>query len=138
LARAWSRSYLEEIQCDAETLELVRAYMELIQKRASGELLTPAAWMRGFVKGHPEYQHDSVVPPAVAHDLVSTIAAIGEGRLQEPMLMGQQHVAPLRSDDAWPTPLTSPKIRGAERSALLARYANRGTHTHRDPTSAAE
>jgi glutamate--cysteine ligase catalytic subunit len=118
-------AYLDEIHCDPETMGLVRSYMELIQRRASGELLTPAAWMRSFVTAHPEYRQDSVVPPGVAHDLVQAIADISEGRRQEPRLMGRQHIPPLRIDDAWPTPLGSPKIGNTERDALLAKYAQR-------------
>ena len=88
-------AYLEEIQCDPETLALVQSYMELIQRRATGELLTPASWMRSLVMGHPDYQHDSLVPESVAHDLVQAIAAVGEGRRQEPLLLGRQYVRPM-------------------------------------------
>lgn len=111
-------TYLEEIECDPETLELMRSYMELIERRAAGELLTPATWMRDFVSTHPEYQQDSEVSESVAYDLLQACADIGEGRRQEPTLLGRQYIPPLRHDDAWPTPLTSPRLR----STLLARY----------------
>ena len=47
----------------------VSSYMGFIALRASGELLTPAAWMRAFVRKHPDYQQDSVVPPRAALSL---------------------------------------------------------------------
>ena len=102
-------AYLDQISCEAETLDLLKSYMELLLRRASGELLTPAAWMRGFVMSHPDYKHDSIVSERIAHDLVQACADIGEGRRQEPSLLGRQFIAPLRTDDAWPTPLTAPQ-----------------------------
>ena len=36
-----------------------------MQKRASGELLTTAAWLRQFVQTHPLYKQDSVVSEEV-------------------------------------------------------------------------
>jgi glutamate--cysteine ligase catalytic subunit len=58
-------AYLEHIGCDAETAERVGQYLELLRQRASGELPTAAAWMRGFVSAHPEYARDSVVTPGM-------------------------------------------------------------------------
>ena len=44
---------------DADTHCTVQAYMKLIQKRASGELLTTAAWLRKEVVSHSEYKYVS-------------------------------------------------------------------------------
>ena len=101
-------AYLDQIDCEPETLELLRAYMSLLLRRASGELLTPAAWMRKFVMSHPEYKHDSIVPESVAHDLVKACADIGEGRRHEASLLGGQRIRPIVPGDAWPKPLTAP------------------------------
>lgn len=46
---------------DADTHCTVQAYMKLIQKRASGELLTTAAWLRKEVVSHPEYKYVSFI-----------------------------------------------------------------------------
>merc|ERR1719510_2454411 len=43
-------AYLKHIGCDAHTFTKMSAYLRLVQRRASGELLTPAAWMRRFVR----------------------------------------------------------------------------------------
>ena len=106
----------------AETLALVSDYMELILRRARGELLTPASWMRAFIHAHPDYTHDSTVPPSTAHDLLRACAEIGDGRRQEPSLLGKRHIQPLRTDNAWPTLLTAPRLS----SDLLERLRKRG------------
>lgn len=41
---------------DADTHCTVQRYLKLIQRRASGELLTTAAWLRKFVTTHPDYK----------------------------------------------------------------------------------
>ena len=50
---------------------------------------------------HSGYSRDSRVTEAVAHDLLRACVDIGEGRRQEPALLGQQFIPPLRTDDAW-------------------------------------
>lgn len=128
-------AYLDEIECDPETLATVSNYMELILRRARGELLTPASWMRAFVTAHPAYAHDSVVPETVAHDLLQAIAALAEGRRQEPSLLGKRHVHPMRTDNAWPTPLTAPRL---SRQTLNRYLARRQTATNAERDEAPE
>ena len=89
-------AYLEAIQCDPETWEQMRLYMDLIRRRASGQLVTAARWMREKVASHPLYKRDSVVPAEVAYDLVAACAAVAEGRLREPTLLGKNWIPPLR------------------------------------------
>ena len=121
-------AYLDEIECDPETLVLVSNYMELILRRARGELLTPAAWMRDFIQHHEDYAGDSIVPESTAHDLLQACAAIGEGRRQEPTLVGKHPLLPLRTDNAWPTPLIAPRL---SRDAL-SRYHLTKAYRDRD------
>ncbi len=45
--------------------------MELIGKRAAGELPTTAEWLRSLVLAHPEYKRDSVVSPKVNFDILT-------------------------------------------------------------------
>ena len=54
-------TYLDHIQCDHVTMERMTKYLDFIEKRATGELLTPAAWIRKFVRSHEDYKFDSVV-----------------------------------------------------------------------------
>ena len=41
---------------DADTHYTLEQYLQFIEKRASGELLTTATWIREQVLQHPEYQ----------------------------------------------------------------------------------
>merc|ERR1712008_263760 len=72
-------AYLKHIGCDTHSFTKMSAYLRLVQRRASGELLTPAAWMRRFVRGHPDYARDSVVSPSIAYALVRACDDIGRG-----------------------------------------------------------
>lgn len=49
-------SYLSSMDVDADTHCTIQQYLKLIQKRASGELMTTAAWIRNFVQSHPAYK----------------------------------------------------------------------------------
>uniref|UniRef100_H3G7E8 Glutamate--cysteine ligase n=1 Tax=Phytophthora ramorum TaxID=164328 RepID=H3G7E8_PHYRM len=82
-------AYLDYIECDEATRTLVEKYMCLIAKRATGELPTAATWMRRFVRAHPDYRHDSVVPHSTAFDLLNECQQIGEGLKQCPELLGE-------------------------------------------------
>jgi len=50
-------------------------------RRASGQLMTPAKWMRHFVQVHPSYKQDSIITPAIACDLMTACQRIGDGSL---------------------------------------------------------
>lgn len=57
-------------------------------RRAKGELITPATWMRRFILSHPDYQRDSVISPSIAHDLMMACSEIGNGTRSCPELLG--------------------------------------------------
>jgi len=59
-------AYLDHINCDSVTRQRIEMYLDLIKRRATGELVTPATWMRNFVRNHPEYKGDSVVSDGIA------------------------------------------------------------------------
>ena len=71
-------SYLDSVNIDVQTRCELATYLDLIRRRASGELCTTARWIRDFVAAHPAYRHDSVVPEAVSHDLVGVVIDMGE------------------------------------------------------------
>lgn len=50
-------SYLASMDVDADTHCTIQQYLRLIQRRASGELLTMASWIRQEVVGHPDYKY---------------------------------------------------------------------------------
>lgn len=49
-------SYLASMNVDADTHCTIQRYLKLIQRRASGEVLTTAGWLRKEVASHPEYK----------------------------------------------------------------------------------
>lgn len=49
-------SYLGSMDVDADTHCTIQQYLKLIQKRASGELLTTASWIRKEITEHEEYK----------------------------------------------------------------------------------
>ena len=46
----------------------LKAYL-LTERRYLGSLITPATWIRNFVRSHPAYKHDSVVSQEINYDL---------------------------------------------------------------------
>ncbi|KAH7937047.1 hypothetical protein HPB49_007564 [Dermacentor silvarum] len=68
------RAFLAGIEeVDVSTRCTVEQYLQLIEKRASGQLMTAARWIRHFVTSHPEYKKDSVVSDGITYDLVARI-----------------------------------------------------------------
>lgn len=59
-------AYLDHINCDTVTRNRLSAYLNFIEQRANGEIVTPATWMRTFVRNHPLYKGDSVVTDEIA------------------------------------------------------------------------
>ncbi|SAL96298.1 hypothetical protein [Absidia glauca] len=81
-------SYLNSTNIDVETRCRLTKYLDLISRRASGELMTGASYLRQLVMQHPDYQHDSVVSSPITYDIVMAADALAEGRLQAPELLG--------------------------------------------------
>lgn len=81
-------TYLDIIKADDHTKAHISHYLNFVEARASGDVLTPATWTRKFVQSHPAYKKDSVVSDEIAHDLLVEIAAIAEGRKAAPELLG--------------------------------------------------
>jgi len=94
-------AYLDMIDTDSATMDVISSYMQFICARASGELLTPATWMRNFVQKHPDYKQDSVVPPRVAADLMAACHRIGTGEEPCPELHGSFTISPVLAKDAY-------------------------------------
>ncbi|MGH0182767.1 UNVERIFIED_CONTAM: hypothetical protein FKN15_010903 [Acipenser sinensis] len=80
--------YLENMEADVETRCTILNYFKLIKKRASGELMTMAQWMREFVANHPEYKQDSVITDKINYDLIVKCDQIANGAAQCPELLG--------------------------------------------------
>jgi glutamate--cysteine ligase catalytic subunit len=81
-------TYLSGMDVDADTHCTIQQYLKFIQRRASGEILTTASWLRKFVTEHPAYKFDSQVTEEINYDLLKTISAIQGGELACPELLG--------------------------------------------------
>eukprot|EP00529_Nitzschia_sp_RCC80_P004694 CAMPEP_0113500224 /NCGR_PEP_ID=MMETSP0014_2-20120614/32191_1 /TAXON_ID=2857 /ORGANISM="Nitzschia sp." /LENGTH=940 /DNA_ID=CAMNT_0000394499 /DNA_START=349 /DNA_END=3171 /DNA_ORIENTATION=+ /assembly_acc=CAM_ASM_000159 len=119
------RAYLDYISPDTASLEKLSKYLDFIEKRATGELITPAAWIRNYVRSHPEYKHDSVVSDAVAYDLMMACKDVGEGKLHVPELLGDEKIKPITADGAYATKLDSKRVPNERILELLQRYTKR-------------
>ena len=101
-------SYLNSVEVDADTHCTIHQYLRLIQKRADGELMTAARWIRHFVTSHPDYKYgvilfevglclqfilifrqDSVVSDTIQYDLLTAMDEIQEGTRDCPLLLDQ-------------------------------------------------
>lgn len=86
------RTYLDMIDCtlatDSLTRTIVDEYLDLISRRASGELMTTASWLRKYVDVHPAYQHNSVLNQEIVGDIINTVGQIEIGSLNVPQLLG--------------------------------------------------
>ncbi|KAK9464446.1 glutamate-cysteine ligase-domain-containing protein [Lipomyces arxii] len=74
------QSYLDTMAVDVQTRCTLNAYMDLISKRASGELQTAASFIREYVRGHPKYEFDSAVSEEVNYDLVKVVEQLTLGQ----------------------------------------------------------
>ena len=93
-------AYLDHIGCDGDTLARLSTYIELVRKKASGEAVTGASWIRKFIMEHPEYQQDSIVSPKIARDLAVAAHEVGLGLRAAPELTGGQVIRPITRSGA--------------------------------------
>lgn len=96
--------YLDSLGCDALTKGRLLPYLSLIQKRASGELPTTAAWLRRQVVEHADYAGDGRIGARTADDLLRLCEDVGMGRVARPDLMGDVFVRALECDDPYDLP----------------------------------
>ena len=99
-------AYLDTIKCDMRTRKDIERYLDFIVARASGKIMTAAAWMRQFVLKHPAYRKDSVVSSEVAFDLCKEIAAVSYGSSRAPGLLGEVEIEQIDSKHAYHTQMS--------------------------------
>lgn len=120
-------AYLDHIQCDSVTMERMTQYLNFIEKRATGQLMTPATWIRKFVREHEDYKFDSVVTDSIAYDLMIACKDIGEGKRKAPELLGNVVIKPISAADAYVKKLDSRRVGNNQIISLLERYSERKT-----------
>lgn len=91
-------NYLSGMDVDADTHCTIQRYLKFISRRASGEILTTATWIRQFVTGHPNYEQDSRVTDEINYDLLKTIKGIQSGEIPCPELLGYNPVSKTTED----------------------------------------
>ena len=129
-------AYLDYIGTDSITLRTVTTYLDFIVARAAGELLTPASWMRKFIRSHPDYKFDSVVSPRIAADLMATCHRIGQGLEKPPELYGKYTIERVMATDAFSARLLSRDVpfgkSVSQMGRTMERYAQqqRSNHVH--------
>jgi hypothetical protein len=89
------KTYLDFIGCDSITRTHVDKYLTFLCERASGKLMTNAAWIRQYIQTHPDYCQDSRIPHTTAYDLLIACKEIGEGLRHEPRLIGEDNRIPV-------------------------------------------
>ncbi|CAM9753113.1 unnamed protein product [Ascophyllum nodosum] len=118
-------AYLEYISADPSTIEQVDKYLEHLRKRAAGEVMTTAAWLRHFVTTHPAYKNDSVVSDEIAYDLVVACQEIGLGTRACPELLGDVVILEVTKDEAWDVVLDSSKMEVQYRNRLIKKFVKK-------------
>lgn len=72
------RSYLSTCQLSQDEVRKINSYLNLIERRASGELKTDAQWIRDQVRSHRDYKFNSIITESINFDLMKNISKIGE------------------------------------------------------------
>ena len=90
------REYLDTLDeddemADNETIQVLRKNLEFIELRASGKLMTDAAYIRKFIFEHSLYKHDSVVSSEINFDLIKHVYQILNKEVNCPQLLMKQN-----------------------------------------------
>jgi glutamate--cysteine ligase catalytic subunit len=72
-------SYLETLDITDEQRHKIKRYLDFVRRRSTGDLVTPATWIRNFVRSHPAYKGDSVVSQEINYDLMVAVDEIERG-----------------------------------------------------------
>lgn len=78
------KEYLSNLDIDVDTQCTIKQYLHFIEARASGKLLTAAAWIRKFVTSHPKYNMDSKVTEEINYELMWRLNLISSGKIKSP------------------------------------------------------
>ena len=80
------------MEIETNTHCTIEKYLQLIEKRASGKLMTTASWMRKFITESPLYERNSVVSEELNYELIMAIHQIQMGQIKCPQLLGDHNV----------------------------------------------
>lgn len=71
-----ARRYMSTKLTDPKVVQQIEVYLKFLEDRATGKLMTAAAWQRQFVRNHPAYAKDSKVGDEIVYDLMREIERI--------------------------------------------------------------
>ena len=132
------RAYVDFINCDDVAYSKISKYLDFIEQRSIGALITPATWCRRFVRNHPSYKGDSVVSQEIAYDLMIACKEIGEGKRHEPELLGDFTIDPITTDGAYDVKLEGNTLKNEQLFELLSRYTKRTSFAEKTEISSEE
>jgi len=102
------RRYLDNVEVSVQARCSIQEYLKLLSKRASGEYITTAQWMRKFVRSHPKYQFDSKLTDEITYDLLTRCLQIERGEVLCPDIFGD-HEPKHKSEYVLPKPVVIKK-----------------------------
>lgn len=73
--------YLDMEEIAESTRNVLKAHVNLVRQRSTGERKTGATWIREFVMNHPLYKHDSIVSREINYDLCQRIFGLDSSEL---------------------------------------------------------
>lgn len=92
-------AYLDIMQVDDQTIDVILSYMSLLVSRAQGTLPTEATYIRNFVQNHPDYKQDSIISEKIHNDLVSHCEKISNGEISVPEFLGKNKIIPVHQEE---------------------------------------
>ncbi|XP_057665579.1 glutamate--cysteine ligase catalytic subunit-like [Diorhabda carinulata] len=82
------KTYLDNLDLNQANRSKINKYLNLMERKSTGELFTTAAWMRKFVTDHPKYRYDSIITEEINYDLLVMMQKIQNGEVTCPELLG--------------------------------------------------
>lgn len=65
-------------------------YLDFIDERASGKIMTGAQYLRNFALNHKLYENDSNISEALCREIVDRVDDIVHGKIKAPRLLGDK------------------------------------------------
>ncbi|KII91484.1 hypothetical protein PLICRDRAFT_509474 [Plicaturopsis crispa FD-325 SS-3] len=84
-------AYVEGLDEGHEKKREINRYLDFIKRRVNGSLVTPATWIRNFIRSHPAYKFDSAVSQEINYDLMVAIEQIERGVRSAPDLLPEDY-----------------------------------------------
>jgi glutamate--cysteine ligase catalytic subunit len=83
------KKFLDTQSIPTSTRQQLDKYLDLVEARANGSLITTATWIRNKITSHPDYKQDSVISESINYDLLKLINRLdAEGSELAPELLG--------------------------------------------------